>query len=195
MAKSTGGNSLRHKAGRGLVRYLWAAPNTLVGLPLMGVALASGGRVRIVDGVLEVSGGALASLLRGVPIQGGALAMTLGHIVVGRSEEALALTRDHERVHVRQCERWGPFFIPAYFLAGLVAILRGGNGYRDNPFEREARVSLHTQELRQRDEPGLAPERGDAHQGSRSARLGPVGSPAGPRTTSASGTVARCSRG
>ena len=78
---------------------------------------------------------------RCVPIAGGALAMTLGHIVIGRSEHAMELTRAHERVHVRQSERWGPFFIPAYFLAGLIAILRGGNGYRDNHFESEARVA------------------------------------------------------
>ena len=163
MVKSTGGKSLRHKAGRGLFRYLWAAPNSVVGLPLLGVALASGGRARVVDGVLEVCGGVLEVLLRRlVPISGGALAMTLGHIVVGRSEEALSLTRDHERVHVRQCEKWGPFFIPAYFLAGLVTILRGGNGYRDNPFEREARFSLHAQQPGQGDEPGLGPEGGDA---------------------------------
>lgn len=130
---------MRHKANRGLFRYLWAAPNSAVGLLLLGVAALSGGRAQIVDGVLEVWGGALGFLLRrGVPIAGGALAMTLGHIVVGRSEEALSLTRDHERVHVRQCERWGPFFIPAYALAGLIAVLRGGSGYRDNWFEREA---------------------------------------------------------
>ena len=166
MVKSTAGKSLRHKAEMGLFRYLWAAPNTAVGLPLVLAARAErrAGHA-VVDGVLEVSGSALAFLLRRlVPIEGGALAMTLGHIVVGRSEEALALTRDHERVHVRQCERWGPFFIPAYFLAGLVTVLRGGNGYRDNPFEREARVSLHTQELRQRDEPGLV--RSEAMRGS-----------------------------
>ena len=163
MVKSTAGKSLWHKAELGPFRYIWAAPNTAVGLPFLALAALSGGRARLVDGVLEVSGGAPALLLRRlVSIEGGALAMTLGHIVVGRSEEALALTRDHERVHVRQCERWGPFFIPAYFLAGLVTILRGGNGYRDNPFEREARVSLPTQELRERDEPGLAPERGYA---------------------------------
>ena len=153
---------MRHKAKSGLLQYLWAGPNSAVGLPFLALAVLSGGRARLVDGVLEVSGGVLGLLLRRVPIQGGALAITLGHIVIGRSEEALAVTRNHERVHVRQCERWGPFFIPAYFLAGLITILRGGNGYRDNPFERKARDSLHAQELGQRDVPRLGPERGDA---------------------------------
>jgi hypothetical protein len=98
-----------------------------------------------VDGVLEVWGGALSFLLsRCVPIRGGALAMTLGHVVLGRSEQAMEITRAHERVHVRQCERWGPFFIPAYFLAGLIVIFRGGHGYRNNWFEREAYSSDET---------------------------------------------------
>lgn len=119
--------------------YLWALPNTVVGLPFLFVGLLTGGSARIVDGVLEVWGGALSFLLgRCVPIAGGALAMTLGHIVIGRSERAIVLTRAHERIHVRQCERWGPFFIPAYFLASLIAILRGGHGYQDVEFERKA---------------------------------------------------------
>ena len=45
----------------------------------------------------------------------------------------------HERVHVRQCERWGPFFVPAYLLAMLATRIMGGNPYWDNPFEAEAR--------------------------------------------------------
>jgi hypothetical protein len=64
--------------------------------------------------------------------------MTLGHVVLGRDEDALDLSRDHERVHVRQCEQWGPFFVPAYFTGAFLAWWRGGNAYRDNPFEREA---------------------------------------------------------
>jgi hypothetical protein len=64
--------------------------------------------------------------------------MTLGHIVVGLNTQALELTRSHERIHVRQCERWGPFFIPAYVAASIVQWIRGRRGYRDNPFEREA---------------------------------------------------------
>ena len=64
--------------------------------------------------------------------------MTLGHVVLGRSLGALDDTRAHERVHVRQCERWGPLFLPAYGLASLAAALRGRNAYLDNRFEREA---------------------------------------------------------
>ncbi|MHC4946851.1 MAG: hypothetical protein ACYTG1_01120 [Planctomycetota bacterium] len=64
--------------------------------------------------------------------------MTLGHVVIGRSSAALEQSRLHERVHVRQYERWGPFFIPAYLVSSLVSLLRGRRPYRDNIFEREA---------------------------------------------------------
>ena len=64
--------------------------------------------------------------------------MTLGHVVLGRDREALEWSRAHERVHVRQCERWGPFFLPAYGVASLIAMSRGERAYRDNAFEREA---------------------------------------------------------
>ena len=50
----------------------------------------------------------------------------------------LAQLRRHEHVHVRQYERWGPLFIPAYLLSSLVQLLRGRNPYRENHFERQA---------------------------------------------------------
>jgi len=64
--------------------------------------------------------------------------MTLGHVVIARDQDLLDLTRNHERVHVRQCERWGPFFIPAYLIMSVVMKIRGLRAYEDNPFEREA---------------------------------------------------------
>jgi hypothetical protein len=95
-----------------------------------------------VDGVVEIHGPALAWILKTcVPIDGGAGAITLGHIVAGCDERTLAATRAHERVHVRQCERWGPAFIPAYLLASLFAYLGGGDVYEENYFEREARMA------------------------------------------------------
>jgi hypothetical protein len=64
--------------------------------------------------------------------------MTLGHVVLGRDREALAQTRAHERVHVRQYERWGPAFIPAYLLASLWGFVTGAGAYHGNAFERAA---------------------------------------------------------
>jgi hypothetical protein len=124
--------------GRAL-RYAWSLPNSLLGALLAMSALASGGRARVVSGVLEAHGGALALILRRiVPLRGGASAMTLGHVVLGRDAACLERTRIHERVHVRQFEAWGPLFIPAYLAAAVVAVAGGGHYYRDNRFEREA---------------------------------------------------------
>ena len=99
-------------------------------------------QLKIVDGVLEAHGPALAWMLTHlVPLSGGATAMTFGHIVLARDAQSLDDTRAHERVHVRQCERWGPLFVPAYLIASLFAVLRGRHHYFDNPFEREAYVA------------------------------------------------------
>ncbi len=124
---------------RRVLAYAWAAPTSMLGLLLLPLVLASGGRVRVVAGVLEIHGRAAAWLLRHATlVKGGALALTLGHVVLGRDAGALDASREHERVHVRQCERWGPLFVPAYSMGSVWAWLRGGDLYKDNPFERAA---------------------------------------------------------
>ena len=131
---------LARQALSATLRYLWTLPNTLIGACFVPLAYLSGGRVKPVEGILEVHGRAIAWLLRRfVPLAGGAAAITLGHIVIGRDEADLERCRSHEQAHVRQYERWGPFFLPAYFAAALVARLKGGDAYFDNPFERQAR--------------------------------------------------------
>lgn len=131
--------SVRSEGAMRALAYGWASPTTAVGLVLVAAALATGARAAVVDGVVEAHGGLLDPLLRRwVPLRGGASAMTLGHVVVGRNSQALARTRAHERAHVRQVERWGPLFIPAYVVASLAVALRGGHYYRDNRFERDA---------------------------------------------------------
>lgn len=122
--------------------YLWPLPVTLLGLLVALLARGSGGTLRRVDGVVECAGGWPAWVLqRGFPFSGAVAALTLGHVVVGVSLAALAGTRAHERAHVRQFERWGVLLLVLYPLAGLLAWLRGGNPYRDNGFEREARAA------------------------------------------------------
>ncbi|MGE5319284.1 MAG: hypothetical protein ACM3KD_03815 [Hyphomicrobiaceae bacterium] len=122
--------------------YLWALPVTLLGVLVALIARGSGGALHRVDGVLEAAGGWPAWLLRrGFPCSGAVAAITLGHVVVGVSSAALAATRNHERAHVRQFERWGVLLLLLYPLAGLLAWLRGGDPYRDNLFEREARAA------------------------------------------------------
>jgi hypothetical protein len=121
------------------LRYVWALPTTALGLVFVPLALVAGGGVQVVSGVLEVYGGVVAWLLRHATLmKGGASALTLGHVVLGVDRVMLEVCRSHERVHVRQAERWGPLFIPAYLAASMWAAACGGHYYRDNAFEREA---------------------------------------------------------
>lgn len=117
------------------IRYIWAAPTTALGLLVILAGLWRA-QVCIVAGVVEAHGPALAWLLSHFTlVPGGAAALTLGHVVIARDSRSLQSTRAHERVHVRQCEAWGPLFVPAYLLASLSAALRGGDCYFDNRFE------------------------------------------------------------
>lgn len=119
------------------LRVLWALPVTMVGLALAVLAFR-GGRIYLVEGAIEAYGPLLGWLLANcLPVRG-VTAMTLGHVVIGRDERSLSVSRAHERVHVRQYEVWGPLFVPAYLIAGVCAVLSGGHYYRDNVFEREA---------------------------------------------------------
>ena len=123
-----------------LLRYAWAAPASLAGLLLGAVALAAGARARRVDGTLEIGGGALGRWAARAPANLRFGALTLGHVILGLDEANLLACRAHEHVHVRQYERWGVFFFPAYALCSLWELLRGGDWYLDNRFEREARA-------------------------------------------------------
>ena len=135
------------------LKYVWAGPNTLLALfTAFALWLFSfltrhpPRRVRfaVVEGVVEVSGGLVADVLGLMPTSGslrqpgGAAALTLGHLVFALSPDDLDRTRLHESVHVRQYERWGPLFVPAYFAASFLAARRGQHAYLDNRFEREA---------------------------------------------------------
>jgi hypothetical protein len=127
-----------------ILRYVWAWPTSILGLAFLYPTIITGGRVRVVNGVLEIHGGIATWFLEKCTLlPGGASAMTLGHVVLGRDQWALDWTREHERVHVRQCERWGPLFLPAYGISSAVAVLRGKSAYLDNRFEREAYACEH----------------------------------------------------
>lgn len=64
--------------------------------------------------------------------------MTLGHTILGVDRQALETCRDHEHVHVKQFELWGPFFLFAYLGCSAFLWLRGRDYYHENPFEIEA---------------------------------------------------------
>ena len=122
-----------------IARYIWAAPNSLIGLIFVPIVALTRGRLEVVDGVLEVHGPFIAWMLRRcVPMRGGAAAITFGHVVLGRDRPTLSLTRAHERVHVRQYELLGPAFIPAYLLAAVWGVITGSGAYYGNVFERAA---------------------------------------------------------
>ena len=119
----------------GLAGYAWAAPYSALGLVFGLMAVLFGARMRVRRGALEVGGGWLgAAAARRCSYT----AMTLGHVILGIDEATLDRVRAHEQVHVRQYERWGPLFLPAYFLSSLLQFARGKRPYRDNHFERQA---------------------------------------------------------
>ena len=121
------------------LRYLWAFPATAVGLVFVVLAWLSGGRARLVDGVIEVEGGLVRRFMLGGMLGfTAASARTLGHVILGMDQANLDSSRIHERTHVRQYERWGMLLLPAYLASSWSAWRRGLDPYHDNRFEREA---------------------------------------------------------
>ena len=112
-------------AARSLWGYVWAGPNSLVGL---AGGLTTRRRPVRWRGVLlfEDADGGLARFLR----WRGFAAITLGHVIVANRPLSDGLLA-HELEHVAQHERWGPLYYPAYLLGSVL-------GYRRNPFERAA---------------------------------------------------------
>jgi len=121
-----------------VLAILWALPWTAFGVAVGIVGLATGGGVRRRGRTVEFWGGAVAGYLRVFPLVSGASAVTFGHCILGRSLPALDRCRDHELVHVRQYERWGLLFVPAYLLCWACLWIWGGDPYWGNPFEKEA---------------------------------------------------------
>jgi len=121
-----------------LLLMIWASPYTLIGLIVGGLGLCTGGHARVRGKIIEFYGGAVSWLIKRLPAGQFTLALTLGHTVLGQTDAALDIARNHELVHVRQFERWGPLMGPAYLLCSLWMWCCGKRPYRDNPFEREA---------------------------------------------------------
>ena len=123
-----------------VLRYLWTAPCSIVGLCLALPALFLGGGVRIVAGVVEVFVSRHKEsnvFLKLLPFN----AITFGHVVIAQTKLDLYRLRAHEHEHVRQYEKWGILFFVAYIAAGLWALFQGHHPYWDNWFEVEARAN------------------------------------------------------
>jgi len=93
---------------------------------------------RLATKVIEVGGGCLRTLISHLPSCARFAAITFGHVVIGIDHDVLHEVREHERIHVRQYERWGLLFFPLYVGSSVIQLLAGHNPYRDNVFEREA---------------------------------------------------------
>ncbi len=120
------------------IRYFWALPVSCIGILMLPFVILSDGPVVIAAGVIEAEGAIASFLLSRLHID----AIAIGHVVFGRNRDSLIRCRSHERVHVRQYERWGPLFPFLYLLSSAAALVRGLDPYRDNRFEQEAfRVS------------------------------------------------------
>lgn len=117
---------------------IWASPYSLLGLGIGAFGLLFGGRGRVRDGAIEFYSGTTQWFVRHLPTGELTAGFTLGHVILGQTGTGLELVGEHERVHVRQYERWGPAMGPAYLLASAWLWLIGRNAYRDNPFEVEA---------------------------------------------------------
>ena len=111
---------------RSMWRYLWALPNTVLGL-LLG--LLSFRLPRAEGGILLFEGSPRGFLW--VLSRMRRQAVTFGHVVLSEAPLRGALRR-HELAHVVQYERLGPAYIPVYVGLWLV------RGYRRHPLELAA---------------------------------------------------------
>lgn len=131
-----------------LLKRAWILPCSCIGLLVAGVVLLLGGRMARGPGVLEFSlhecRAECGRLAAGLPYR----AITLGQIIVAVTREDLAACRAHELAHVRQYQRWGLAFFPAYLASSLWQWLRGGAAYRDNCFEVQARIESGEEKAR-----------------------------------------------
>lgn len=109
--------------------YLWALPNTLLGV-LAGLLAFQLPRAN--EGILIFDGPVRGSLW--VIRLFRRSAVTLGHIVLSNRPLNGSLLA-HERHHVWQYERLGPLYLPLYLVIWMLM------GYRRHPFELAATLA------------------------------------------------------
>jgi hypothetical protein len=122
-----------------VLKLLWAAPASAVGIVLAALLGVTGGRACLRAGVLEVTWRSSLSACPRFALRYPFRAITLGHVVLAFTHQELEVMRAHELAHVRQYELWGPFFLPAYAASSAWQLLRGRDPYMDNWFEVQAR--------------------------------------------------------
>lgn len=115
-----------------IFKMLWTLPNTLIGLILGFLSFAWPRWEKSGVLIFESDRG-----FRKLHSEQGYGAITFGHVVISKPNPSPRLMR-HEMAHVKQYERWGPFYMLAYGFYWLKLTLTGKDGYHDNPFEVEA---------------------------------------------------------
>lgn len=108
---------------------LWTLPNTLLGLAL---AKLTGCQDR------GVYWRATSTPWLRWHARTGFVALTLGTVIISVASPSYE-TLLHERRHVQQYLRYGPFFLPIYGALCLLGLLPGRHWYWDHPFEVRAR--------------------------------------------------------
>jgi hypothetical protein len=122
-----------------VLKFIWAAPCTAIGLLFALVPLLLGGKAKWSAGALEVtyrqSPANCGKLSRKLPFRG----IVFGHVILAVTCEELERIGPHERVHVAQYELWGPLFFVAYGASSLWQLFQGRHPYWSNCFEVQAR--------------------------------------------------------
>ena len=118
---------------------LWALPVTLPALFCAALFCTRRASLQYREGAFDCSGPSVARALEWLPTNGRVSAITIGHVIFSRDDDTAVKWCAHERIHVRQYERWGVFFPLAYAAASAIAWSKGERAYYDNVFEREAR--------------------------------------------------------
>jgi hypothetical protein len=124
------------------LKWLWALPLTLVGLPLVVLTkahhAAQASLLRSQHGyVFTAQSRLIASLLRLHPM-GRMDAVAVGCCILAKDAESLIKHLPHELVHVQQSQRWGVFFPVAYLVSSMWQLINGRCAYAENYFERQA---------------------------------------------------------
>lgn len=125
---------------RKTAKLLWAAPCSAVGMAFAAFILLAGGKAKWSSGALEVTyrdhPASCGKLARKLPFRG----IVFGHVILAVTRAELQTIGAHERVHVRQYERWGPLFFVAYAASSLWQLLKARDPYWYNHFEIQARA-------------------------------------------------------
>ena len=108
---------------------LWSLPGSILGLLISLVCRPSS--LRWSDGAVVIR------VRKCIPAM--ACAQTWGVVILATVAGDTPGILRHERRHVLQWFVLGPLFLLAYPLCSLYAWMRGGDGYRDNPLEADAR--------------------------------------------------------